>query len=197
MSQEQEDTPTADKYAKKIVELSTTEIPYSEDLAQSVVCSFCDITEPEEWLTIERITLDREGRGGGTSRKPGNIVLNWRKLFRTVPSIALAGAGAASLPWLFPLAALHIWCEVRAQSEVELSPQHAITMKAMWENHDGRRRISEADALQATNRQLLEFEFNSLNKRNFAELVDDLVRIGCIKLDEGSIWLREWTRRRL
>jgi len=39
------------------------------------------------------ITLRSFGDEGGTSRKPGNIFLNWRKLMDIVPDAAIATAG--------------------------------------------------------------------------------------------------------
>jgi hypothetical protein len=41
--------------------------------------AFARITEPE--IPIELITLHG---GGGVSRKPGNIILNWRRLLTSV-----------------------------------------------------------------------------------------------------------------
>ena len=68
-------------------------------------------------------------------------------------------------------------------------------MKAMWVNHDGEQKIVEERARIMTNKALEEYNFNSLSKKNFANIVDHLHNIGCVEISSGVIWLREWIRR--
>ena len=195
-SREIDITPTSRKLIDKLVGLSAKDHPFSEELAQNVVAAFCDVSEPEEDHTISLILTDGTGRGGGVSRKPGNIRLNWRRLFETVPSIVLVGAADYTKPWMYVLAALLIWKEMKAHCALQLSAEHAIAMHAMWDNCDGRRRISEVDALEATNKKLSEYDFNPLSMANFIKLVDHLDQMECVELRTGDIWLREQVRKK-
>lgn len=127
--------------------------------------------------------------------------LNYQKskkqptLFGALPGMILTGAGAITSPWLIVLGALVIWKDLYSTVRIELQPRHAIALNAMWDNHDGRKRISEYDAEKFTNLALTKADINPLNTANFARVVDDLAKIGCVEIKSGEIWLREWIRR--
>lgn len=53
----------------------------NDALARFVVDKFTSITAPEGSVSIGLVLLNPGGLGGATSRKPGNIILNWRRLF--------------------------------------------------------------------------------------------------------------------
>lgn len=129
------------------------------------------------------------------SIKPGNIILNWRKLIGAILGMALTGAGAATSSWFIVLGALVILRELYSISKIELSQMHAATMIVMWENHDGRHRISEARARELIDKAFLKMGVNQTNEETFARIVDDLTSVGCIQISNGEIWLREWISR--
>jgi len=104
---------------------------------------------------------------------------------------------AFTQPWLIPLAALVIWADLYSQATIKLDYRHAIAMKAMWGNHDGQQKISEEKAMQVTNANLRDFDFNELNSSNFANIIDQLENFGCVEINSGEIRLREWIRRKL
>jgi hypothetical protein len=90
---------------------------------------------------------------------------------------------------------LVIWKDLYSTSQVELGPQHATAMLTMWNNHDGRKRISEEKARELTNEALAQFDMNRTSPATFANIIDDLTLAGCVELSDGEIWLREWIRR--
>jgi hypothetical protein len=67
---------------------------------------------------------------GGLTIKPGNIRLNWRKLFEKVPELVLTGAGVTQL-WLAPFAALYLWNLVWSLSKIEITPAQAARVKVV------------------------------------------------------------------
>ncbi|MEM6728323.1 MAG: hypothetical protein AAF618_07475 [Pseudomonadota bacterium] len=167
-------------------------------LTDKTVEEFCRIKQPEiksPEIRMDMVRMEVAGRAGGVSIKPGNILLNWRGLFGALPGMVLTGVGVAASPWLIILGALVIWKDLYSNIRIELEPKHAIAFKAMWDNHDGRKRILEADAAQLTNAALADADHNTLSPKNFASVVDDLARIGCLKIIDGEIWLREWIKR--
>ena len=169
-----------------------------KSLTEKIVHEFCRIKEPEiksTELRMDFVRIGDTGQKGGTSVKPGNILLNWRKLFGALPGMVLTGVGVATNPWLVVLGALVIWKDLYATIRIELEPKHAIVFKAMWDNHNGRNRISEVDAAKFANSALNDADHNTLNSKNFASVVEDLAKIGCIEIKNGEIWLREWIRR--
>lgn len=164
----------------------------------ALIAAFCHVRPPEIPEVERRIDYIRVfdgGRKGGVSIKPGNVTLNWRKLIGSLPGIALTGAGAATSPWLIILGALVIWKDLYSTSQVDLGPQHATAMLTMWNNHDGKKRISEEKARELTNEALAQFDMNRTSPATFANIIDDLTLAGCVELSDGEIWLREWIRR--
>tara|TARA_Y100001947_G_C10292299_1_gene283425 strand:- start:97 stop:696 length:600 start_codon:yes stop_codon:yes gene_type:complete len=169
----------------------------SRDECHKLVTAFCRVTPPKVQKTpripntTELIILSSGGLRGGTSVKPGNITLNWKNLFSALPGMVLTGVSVAAHPWLIVLGALVICIDLNAKAKVKLDPHHAIAMLAMWENHNGRRQISESTARQLTNKALVKFDMNELSERTFAKVVEELCEIKCIELIEGEILLRE------
>lgn len=167
----------------------------SPEEKEQLLMAFCRVQKPEERHMIEFIVMKSDGRKGGVSRKPGNITLNWRMLFGALPGIALTGVGVTSNSWILIFGALVIWKDLYATAKVELDPEHAIAMNVMWNNHDGKKRISEDEARSLTNEALDKFDLNQVSKSTFAGIIDDLSNSGCIELSNGEIWLREWIQR--
>jgi len=137
----------------------------------AIIAAFCRV-KPPEIPQVERyihlIMLNDYGRKGGVSTKPGNVVLNWKGLISALPGIALTGAVIATSPWLIVLGAVVFWKDLYSTSRVELGAQHAAAMLTMWNNHDGRERISEEKARSLTNETLAQFDMNQISETNFA-----------------------------
>lgn len=76
-----------------ILEAIPTSLPYPERVAESVIDGFVSLTPPSiRPMAFEMITLRSAGLGGGESWKPGNIILNWRKLMDLVPELTITTA---------------------------------------------------------------------------------------------------------
>src|ERR1700730_15896516 len=67
----------------------------SDRSISEVLDAFSRVTPPEEPdVTIGLITIASvHNSPNANSRKPGNVVLNWRKLIDIVPDVSLAGLG--------------------------------------------------------------------------------------------------------
>lgn len=160
---------------------------------------FAQVTPPEEpRLVIGLITVASFHSATARSQKPGNILLNWRKLIDIVPDIALAGVGAATLPinpvWTLPLAALYVWNKVWRGATEEFSNAEATTILALWKSRNAQNRISEAEGFRKTNQLRTAVELPPLSQLEFSQCIDHLVKLDCIELEDGIIWLREWIR---
>lgn len=167
------------------------------DTAESVVDSFIRLTPPTKpEMVIEMITMDSLGRGGGRSRKPGNIYLNWRKLIDTIPDVTIAAVGGATAPgWLLPLIGLYVWNKLWCNSEEELTEVEATAICALWKNKNSDNRISEDDGYEKTNAHRKEMGLPLLSRSQFDAAMNRLLRMECIEIEEGIIWLREWVRK--
>ena len=92
--------------AEKIPERSANK------LAAAVVDAFASLTPPKHEISIGLMTMFQGGTGGGSSVKPGNILLNWRTIIIEGSLSVLAAVEGVKKPWLAPFAALAIWCQL-------------------------------------------------------------------------------------
>ncbi|MGY2963139.1 hypothetical protein ACVWZP_004088 [Pseudomonas sp. TE36184] len=144
---------------------------------------------------IQYIAVGSSRGSGGSSRKPGNLLLNWKKLMDIIPDISIASAGVAgSQTWLAALIGLYVWNKVWRGAEEPLSDIEATTILALWKSKDARRRISEEMGLEKTNewRQILSLP--PLTTDQYREVINRLLKMQCIKMDNGIIWLCEWVK---
>lgn len=174
----------------------------SEDARRRIVDAFTRVTPPEEpEITIGLITISSlYDAPKASSRKPGNVLLNWKKLLDIVPDVSLAGLGAATLP-VSPqiavvLAGLYIWNKVWRGSVEEFSDIEAVTILALWEHRNERNRISEQDGFARTNEVRGRYALQPLTTSQYASAINRLVSLECIELKDGIIWLREWVRKK-
>ena len=165
-----------------------------EKIASLAIASFCELTPPEIDTTMHWISLKSNGWGGGSSHKPGNIFLNWRRLFKSVPNIVLTGVGAVAVPILWPFVALVIWNEIWSQSKIDISFRHGLTIFAMWKNKDESQRIKKEKAFECVNSQLLGYKYPNMTLVEFDNIINDLKAMECIEIDGDEIWLREWVK---
>ncbi len=175
-------------------------ISESEDiqkLAEEVINNYCVITEPEYQYdtTIHNLTMNNGGMGGGSSRKPGNIWLNWRKLLIDgIDSIILA-AGVIENSLLIPLAAILIWNKLWSEAKIEIDERHAVVIYAMWKNCDKEYNINQDKILISVNEQLSKYGKPKMKNKELEDILIGLDKMQCIeKKKENKYWLREWVK---
>jgi len=161
--------------------------------AEQAIDSFCSMSPPlDPPIVIEMITLSSAGRRGGQTRKPGNIILNWRNLLRESPDLVLTGAGVATTPWLIPLAALSIFNKLWTNSKIDLTREHASCLFAMWQHCNDDHKLATNLALAECQELFKVFGWPPLNAAQFSAILHDLVELQCIELpDQATIWMRE------
>lgn len=164
-------------------------------ITNSVLDHFVQIVEPQYANTVSYITLD--SRMGGSSRKPGNLVLNWRRLFDTTPDVVVAGAGvAANGPFVRAMIGLYIWNKVWRSMEEPITIAEASIIEGLWCGRGGRKRIPESEAFDIVNKARRNYGMESLTFQEFAGAIDHLVAIDSVELKAGDVRLTEWVRRR-
>lgn len=174
----------------------------SEDALRRLVDAFARVTPPKEpEITIGLITISSlYDAPKASSRKPGNVVLNWRKLLEIVPDVSLAGLGAATLPVApqvaFVLAGLYIWNKVWRGAVEEFSDVEAVTILALWEHRNGKNKIPEQEGFVKTNEVRGRYSLPPLTQGQYTSAVNRLTSLQCIELEDGVIWLREWVQKK-
>ncbi len=163
--------------------------------AQKLVGTFLTITPPLLPPTVMKfMTISELGRGGGDTRRPGNITLNWRKLFELVPDVTLAGAGAAGSPWLIPFVALYVWMKLWNTASVRIEEGDAFVVYSLWINRNEENKISEEDAFLKTETLAKTHGLPAIKKEEFTRIINKLLSLECVEIEGGVIWLREWVR---
>lgn len=158
--------------------------------------AFSRLTPPQEpEIVFELMTIHSSGRRGGSSRKPGNLLLNWSKLMDLVPDITVAGAGALSSPvWVLPFIGLYVWNKMWRSSEEPLSDLEATIVLALWKSRDSENCINE----EIGYRKFIELR-NILNlptvsEEDYSAAINRLVEMDCMELTDGVIRLCEGVR---
>lgn len=156
---------------------------------------FLQITPPEEDPPMMQfITMDSlKNYKQGNSIKPGNIRLNIRKLIESIPSaVEMAVSIAIDFPILKICAALNLWQKMKEIFTVEISKEEAFVIVSLWKNCDCRHEISLEKGFISTNELLKKYEEQEFTNIKYNQVIDSLIKLQCIELTEGIIWLREW-----
>lgn len=167
---------------------------------ESILSAFTSVTPPGiPEVRFELVTISSlNTKPRANSRKPGNVVLNWRKLVDIVPDIWLAGLGAATLPVAPALAAvlagLYVWNKVWRGTVEDFSDVEALTILALWRHRNGENKINENDGFMRTNELRAQYSLPPLSLGEYAATVNRLAEIDCVELENGVVWLREWVR---
>ena len=143
---------------------------------------------------MEYITVNSSGRRGGKSRKLGNFVLNWRRLFNDLPDLVLTAAGVAAEPKLVFFEELSIWNKIWCHSTIELTPEHATVLYALWQGRDESNKIKRDDALAKSGIKFNFYGMQELEAMSFDDIINDLIKMRCIEVNDNIIWLRERVR---
>jgi len=159
--------------------------------------TFVSHTEPSTSFSSQLITL--HSSGGGTSRKPGNFLLNWRKLFDSSPDLALATVGGAPAgPYVRGLIGLYVWNKIWRSVEEPISEHEAVIIEILWTNRDAGNQIDASAVLELTNRSRKGHSLPELSPQDVSVALALLEELRCIEWKpDGKIWLREWVRKKI
>lgn len=163
-------------------------------LASDVVESLCRLSPPQDPPVIfEMISTRSMGASGGSSRKPGNILVSIGNLAGDFGDIGLTVAAGATDRSLIPLAALAIWSKVWARSKIELTRDQATLAYAMWVNREPGNLISIDEAREMHRLVCKSQGLPNPTDETFNAALSALTSIGSVESHKsGKIWLREW-----
>jgi hypothetical protein len=147
------------------------------------------ITVPGTGEGYELVTVDAF-TGRGTSVKPGNAVLDLRRLVKLACAIAIDGAAAYELPYLTIPAVIKALLDVGEVFKVDLSAPAAGAMVAIHElleadEEPTRERVGEAA------QRILRGWGRADGEEAIDEALEGLVRLGCVQRSNGRYGLAE------
>jgi hypothetical protein len=176
----------------------------AERLADQVEAHYANVTPPSVEVDIElppteMVTVRPGGRGGGVTTKPGNVVLNLRKLITAIASGALTIAGTAAVPWMLVVGALVTWDRLYSSAQLEINEVQACVAWSLWVSRDAAGTLAKVEVFDVVNRERENFGQQPLSVKEVDYALQDLERMGCIqqsRSDPDRWWLREWVRVR-
>lgn len=160
-----------------------------------VKSGFVSISPPlEEPPMMQFLTMDSlRNYKDGSSIKPGNILLNIRKLIEAIPEVVSIGTGMVCDNLIVTICgALSLWLKLRDIATINISREQAFVIVALWRNCNSNHKISLNDGFIATNDLFNQYGEPEITSLKYNMIIDSLVKIESIELTEEIIWLREW-----
>ena len=167
----------------------------ADDLAAAIVDSFASITPPPNiFYTITIKSAGGRVQGGGFTTKPGNIVLNWRKLFEEASASLFPVVAATQIPWLVPFAALVVWSKLRSAMTIEITKGDALVLYAMWTHREKDNKVEGERVLEFVNADLAKCGQSPMRDKDLDSVLERLEKLHCIEMFAGKWLIREYIR---
>jgi len=113
-----------------------------------------------------------------------------------IPDSIVAVATSVSVPsWVLPFVGLYVWNKIWCGSEEKLTEIEATIIYALWKNRNrNNNKISEDSSFKKTNLARREMNLLELSRTEFDLGINRLLKMRCIEIENGVIWLREWVK---
>ena len=169
-----------------------TQFENKDEIVENIFEEFVDVTQPKIEIHSDRNSENNNMMGyitffkgwdtrGVVSVKPGNILLNWKKLLIDSAESILTLYGLKSNPWLISLAGLIIWNRIYSLLNIKLSERHAVVIWVMWRNRDEYDSIENKCIKKYVNEELKNFKMKEMSEEELSEILNDLQKMKCIK----------------
>ncbi len=140
---------------------------------------------------MEMMSMPPLGKGGGVSRKAGNITISWKKMWDVTSETALNGATTYAVPWLIPFTVMNVVNKVKRAAEEKISERHALVVYVLWKNRNEKEQINEEEGYTKVTACIAENSFEPMSKGEYAKIINELEYIECIELLDGIVHFRE------
>ena len=168
----------------------------SEEILQSLQNSdVLLLTAPQQEMPMmEFLTVNSlNNYNKGTSIKPGNIILNIRKLIISLPELItnISDFFSKDSPVYKVYVVLNILKKIKHITTIEITEDQSLAVLALWRNYNQHQRIKLEEGFER--RRTL---YKSINKptytfEQYLKVIDDLEKIGSLHLNDDGILLCE------
>lgn len=168
----------------------------SEEILQSLQNSdVLLLTAPQQEMPMmELLTVNSlNNYNKGTSIKPGNIILNIRKLIISLPELItnISDFFSKDSPVYKVYVVLNILKKIKHITTIEITEDQSLAVLALWRNYNQHQRIKLEEGFERC-RTL----YKSINKptytfEQYLKVIDDLEKIGSLHLNDDGILLCE------
>ncbi len=134
---------------------------------------------------------DKLGPREVKSIKPGNILLNWKKILECIPESIITTVHSIAVPWLIPLAALAVLIKLLQISTIKLDERYAAAIWTMWQYKDENNSIEKDKILELVNKELSKFDRKEMTEEELNSILNVLEKIKCIRQIENKYFFNE------
>ena len=187
---------SAKDYIAKIAEgywpkkYTTMQFNPTEFVDQTFVITAPIIVEnSEQIVSIDIIDLSKSH-----TFKPGNIIINWKKLIKMIPDIAITISAATGPGWVLPFVVLNIIRDLYDIASIDIKVDHATCILALWKSKGALNKFDETRGLCLINEVRVKLNLKTINNTEFLRLIEDLESINCLKMENSEIKLIEEVR---
>jgi len=159
-------------------------------LEQFIEVSSPILIEGQEQL----VSIHENSSGGGISLKPGNIIVNWKKLSYNLPDFVITISAVTGPSWVIPFVLLNVIKMLYGVASLTLEADHATCLLALWEYNRGDTAIKESNGLLIINQFRAKNNQKPLSRAGFRKILDELESIKCVKIGHDGIILVEEIR---
>ena len=161
--------------------LLTIEAPIYEIEGDENVFTFTEIKSTADYK-----------RAHGKTKKPGNVIVNFKEMLWDIPDIGMGIEGLKSSSKAYiVLLALSILFKVIKSIIVKLDYSQVICLIGIRDVYNEKTGVDIEKARSYTADLVKSHELNDFNMDEYDKILDDLTQIGTIELLEGRIYLKE------
>lgn len=134
---------------------------------------------------------------GVRSIKPANIKLNIKQLILNTPSVADDVETFVNKPLISKVfALLHLFMVFVDTLTIEIKQEQAFVLVALWQNCNGNHQIDLNEGFEAATLLFEKHHKPKLTFGEYNEVIDSLVKIGCMQIIDGTALLKEQISRK-
>jgi len=170
------------KITDNLIEITYSE--YDDNFSPiRIIPPTCEVSSNKEISFIPEKIYE-----GGYSTKPGNIIINWKKLCILSCESIFPIVAATHTPWLIPFAALVICNKFWSLQNIPITEKDAIVIWTMWQKSNSKKCIDAEVILDSVNEMLLRYNHLNMNQKELDTVIKNLEKIKCIEKAEGNKW---------
>ncbi|MDU1603146.1 MAG: hypothetical protein E6845_09290 [Clostridium sp.] len=151
------------------------------------------ITSEIEDENLQYVSLENSILKGGSSRKPGNIILNMEDCLGIIisSSISITSALTNQNIAMKLMGLLGVVCSLNQKMKINISPDQASVLRIIYTKCNEKKEIEIETCYKELNKIREENDNHILSKIQYSHILDDLCKLNCISLENNVIYLKE------
>ncbi|NFG61078.1 MULTISPECIES: hypothetical protein [unclassified Clostridium] len=151
------------------------------------------IIDEIEDQNYQYITLENNVLKGGSSRKPGNIILNIEDFLNTIIPVSISFTTAISNKDITKkvMGLLGVICYLTQKMKIDISVDQAFVLRVIHRKCKNRSGFTSEECYKEVNIMRKKSNNQILSSIQYSNILDDLCKINCISIENDIIYLKE------